>query len=316
MLALLVVMGSITKRAQMPFSAWLPAAMVAPTPVSALVHSSTLVTAGVYVLFRYGDILGEELLCALSVVSIMTVLIAGASALYEMDLKKVVALSTLRQVGVMMFAISLDCKMLAVFHLVNHAFIKALLFLCVGSVIYHRGGNQDGRLFSGMWYKLPVTRRWLAVRLLSLAGLPFLSGFYSKDLIIEARLRMNLRWLSVVCVYLSVVLTSRYCGRMAFLLLLSEDKEVLRCYEESSLYLLLPMTLLGINAIFGGFVLQRMVRPFSCYCYVGGIEKKIVLFCVLVGVFCAFFALGNFNGVYQLKSFGWGLFLERFLKKI
>jgi NADH-ubiquinone oxidoreductase chain 5 len=136
----------MTKSAQIPFSAWLPAAIAAPTPVSTLVHSSTLVTAGVYVLYRFSGLISLELIVVLIFFSIITLIIAGLRAILEVDIKKVIALSTLRQLGVMILAISLGIKIIALFHLVVHAFFKALIFMCVGAVIFYRGGVQDGRL--------------------------------------------------------------------------------------------------------------------------------------------------------------------------
>jgi len=146
----LIVVGRITKRAQIPFSAWLPAAMAAPTPVSALVHSSTLVTAGVYVLVRFRDRVWGAWGSFLLVSSLLTVVIAGFRARFESDLKKVVALSTLRQLGVIILIISVGCVGLCVFHLVTHALFKALIFLCAGAIIHLGRGVQDSRCFSGL----------------------------------------------------------------------------------------------------------------------------------------------------------------------
>ena len=151
-----IVVGRVTKRAQIPFSAWLPAAIAAPTPVSTLVHSSTLVTAGLFVLIRFrGGIRGAALMVLL-VLSGFTCLIAGACALIEPDLKKVVALSTLRQLGVIGVALSIgDCD-LAFFHLVVHALFKALIFMCVGCYIMSGYGVQECRSFRGLYFKYPV----------------------------------------------------------------------------------------------------------------------------------------------------------------
>jgi NADH-ubiquinone oxidoreductase chain 5 len=141
-----VVLAAITKRAQIPFSAWLPAAMAAPTPVSALVHSSTLVTAGVYLLIRFYPVVSfvwaGQLLFFLSA---LTIIISRVGALYETDLKKIIALSTLRQLGLMMISLAAGFRVLAFFHLLTHALFKACLFLCAGRVIHLYGGRQDIR---------------------------------------------------------------------------------------------------------------------------------------------------------------------------
>lgn len=144
---ILLVVGSITKRAQAPFSAWLPAAMAAPTPVSALVHSSTLVTAGVYVIYRYFDCVQGSWAVYLVFFAILTILVSGLVALGELDVKKVVAFSTIRQLGVMMLSLrAVTTKEVGIYHLLVHAYYKSLMFLCVGCGIYKGGGNQDSRL--------------------------------------------------------------------------------------------------------------------------------------------------------------------------
>ena len=180
-----VVVGRITKRAQIPFSAWLPAAIAAPTPVSALVHSSTLVTAGVYVLIRFYPRMGEGFGVFLSVVATLTMFMAGYTGCYQRDMKKVIAFSTLSQLGVIIIIISVGIVDLCVFHLVTHALFKALIFICAGGVIHLGGGVQDYRGFGGLWFKMPIINAWLIVACLSLAGVPFIAGFYSKDLILE-----------------------------------------------------------------------------------------------------------------------------------
>lgn len=185
MVAGFIIVGRITKRAQIPFSAWLPAAMAAPTPVSALVHSSTLVTAGIYVLVRFRSRIWGRWGLFLLVMAVLTLVMAGLRASFEADLKKVIALSTLSQLGIMMLIISVGAISLCVFHLVTHALFKALMFLCAGAIIHLRGGIQDARCFTGLWYKLPVTNAWLVVSCFSLIGVPFMAGFYSKDLILE-----------------------------------------------------------------------------------------------------------------------------------
>lgn len=150
-----VVVGCITKSAQVPFSAWLPAAMAAPSPVSALVHSSTLVTAGVYVLIRFSGCIAGGWYLFLGIISSLTMLISAIRAVFEPDVKKVVALSTLSQLGVMILAISVGAVRVCFFHLVRHALFKALMFLCVGRVI-HFSGIQDLRYLGAFMYKRPI----------------------------------------------------------------------------------------------------------------------------------------------------------------
>lgn len=181
-----MVLAAITKRAQIPFSSWLPAAMAAPTPVSALVHSSTLVTAGVYLLIRfnillYNSFLGQLLL----LLSGLTIFIAGLGANFEFDLKKIIALSTLRQLGLIIRILSIGFYKLAFFHLLSHALFKALLFICAGAIIHNIQNSQDIRLIGGLGIYIPLTTSCFNVANLALSGIPFLAGFYSKDLILE-----------------------------------------------------------------------------------------------------------------------------------
>jgi len=176
-----VLLLAMTKSAQYPFSSWLPAAMSAPTPVRALVHSSTLVTAGIYMLLRYNPHEYQWILVAGSV----TMLMAGVCACAEIDLKKIVALRTLSQLGVMVVALGLELKRLCFFHLISHALFKALLFLCVGTYMHNVYGGQDLRSFSTVGRATGGATHLMAVACLSLLGFPFMAGFFRKDLILE-----------------------------------------------------------------------------------------------------------------------------------
>lgn len=183
---LMAILAAITKSAQLPFSAWLPAAMAAPTPVRALVHSSTLVTAGVFLMVRFrGALDAAGYLGGLLWVGSLTILMAGLGANFEFDLKKIIALSTLSQLGVIISAVGAGLPTLAFFHLLAHALFKALLFMCAGIIIHRCGDSQDIRGMGGMMYVLPVVSCLITVANLALCGAPFLTGFYSKDLILE-----------------------------------------------------------------------------------------------------------------------------------
>jgi len=174
----MLFIGCFTKRAQAPFSAWLPAAMAAPTPVSSLVHSSTLVTAGVYVMLRYNVLFFDSsVICS---VSLVTLLVGGVRACFEKDLKKVVAMSTLSQLGVMLYRLSLGFWNLCFVHMSMHALFKSLLFLSCGSLMSGLGGGQDSRFFGFSFSS--VSGVCFLTSVLSLCGFPFSVGFYSKDL--------------------------------------------------------------------------------------------------------------------------------------
>lgn len=278
-----LVIGRITKSAQVPFSSWLPAAIAAPTPVSALVHSSTLVTAGVYVLFRFSDCLYGLGYFLLMVFSIITLILAGFTASVETDLKKVVAFSTLSQLGVMMLAISFRIKDICFFHLVTHAFFKALMFLCVGCVIYLQGGIQDSRLFRGLWYKIPVVCSWMVVCCMSLVGIPFMAGFYSKDLIVEGCVFSDLRLVGVFLLYLSVVLTSLYRCLLLIKVIFNRRFYSYERSVDNNSVVLFSLFFLGGGAVFRGFVLQKIVISLNHFVYVSRVLKTLTLVRVGVG---------------------------------
>nr|AII41651.1 NADH dehydrogenase subunit 5 [Allopsontus sp. 1 JZ-2014] len=217
LISCLVVLAGMTKSAQIPFSAWLPAAMAAPTPVSSLVHSSTLVTAGVYLLIRFSPIIsGSFMWYILLLLSVVTMFMAGLGANFEFDLKKIIALSTLSQLGVMMSALSLGMPKLAYFHLLTHAMFKALLFLCAGAIIHGSKDWQDIRSMGLVCKLMPLTSSCLNTANLALCGMPFLAGFYSKDLILEV-LEMGFSNVLIFIVYfISTGLTVAYSFRLLF----------------------------------------------------------------------------------------------------
>lgn len=194
---IIIIIAAITKRAQIPFSSWLPAAIAAPTPVSALVHSSTLVTAGVYLLIRFNNylILNNQVLLILLILGRLTIFISGLGANYEIDLKKIIALSTLSQLGLIIRILSLGYIKLAFFHLLTHALFKALLFLCAGIFIHRIINFQDIRLSGGFNNQIILSLIYFNISSLALCGIPFLAGFYSKDLILEYVIISNINLL-------------------------------------------------------------------------------------------------------------------------
>nr|YP_010022117.1 NADH dehydrogenase subunit 5 [Allonychiurus kimi]QOL12119.1 NADH dehydrogenase subunit 5 [Allonychiurus kimi] len=260
MIEFLVVLAAMTKSAQIPFSAWLPAAMAAPTPVSSLVHSSTLVTAGVYLLIRFSELIGVSLM--LLMISIWTMLMSGINANLEMDLKKVIALSTLSQLGVMMMTISLGMKELAFFHLLSHALFKSLLFLCAGVFIHGMGDIQDVRDLGGVSLLTPITSLYFLGCSLSLCGFPFLSGFYSKDMILESYFMMTgLNSLIYLMIIISILMTGLYSSRLAIMLFLKPlgIKKMNNLCEE--MLMVLPMSLLFYSATVSGSLMMWWFIP-------------------------------------------------------
>lgn len=227
---ILLMVASCTKRAQIPFRAWLPAAMAAPTPVSSLVHSSTLVTAGVYLIFRHGLWLGADASLLLLVLGLLRNLISRLGALFETDLKKMVALSTLSQLGVMIVALGVGRRFLAFFHLVVHAIFKALLFICTGVAIHFSQDYQDMRVMGAMRVASPVLSGVILICNFRLIGFPFIASFFSKELVLEYIILFNHGLLLYVLFVFRIGLTLIYSLR--FLVIFS-----LRSYDFLSLRL-------------------------------------------------------------------------------
>ena len=242
----------------------MPAAIAAPTPVSSLVHSSTLVTAGVYLLIRFFVRLSLfDFFCYFIFYSgVVTCLMARLSAVYENDLKKVIALSTLSQLGVMMIALGLGCPLLAFFHLITHALFKALLFVCAGTIIHSKQNNQDVRLIGNLWNSIPVTCTALNSANLALCGFPFMAGFYSKDLIVESFFLQHLPVRTSILLVLSVCLTSAYTVRVAVYTLWSPFKSpCLLVTNDESLVTYLAYSCLLLGAVVGGAVVNLLFCP-------------------------------------------------------
>merc|ERR1712142_219321 len=213
----LLILSACTKRAQIPFSAWLPAAIAAPTPVSALVHSSTLVTAGVYLIIRLNFIFcSSNSTNFLLFMGIITILLAGAAAIFEIDIKKVIALSTLSQLGVIIIILGGIEPVLSFFHLLRHAYFKAILFICAGIIIHNMKDYQDIRKIRIILNVIPVTFRVIIVANLSLCGLPFLRGFYSKDIILEVIIISTIRLVIFIMIIVATFFTVAYSCRMSF----------------------------------------------------------------------------------------------------
>nr|YP_009471342.1 NADH dehydrogenase subunit 5 [Creobroter jiangxiensis]AVE15721.1 NADH dehydrogenase subunit 5 [Creobroter jiangxiensis] len=259
-ISFLVILAGMTKSAQIPFSAWLPAAMAAPTPVSALVHSSTLVTAGVYLLIRFSKAFPSWLLNFLLVISVLTMFMSGLGANFEYDLKKIIALSTLSQLGLMMSILSMGFADLAFFHLLTHALFKALLFMCAGMVIHNVKNFQDIRFMGNLSIFMPLTSACFMVSNFALCGMPFLAGFYSKDLILEVMSLSNLNMFMYFLYFFSTGLTVCYSFRL-FYYVLWGDFNLVPMYKlsEESWMMIYGMLGLMIFAVLGGSLLNWMI---------------------------------------------------------
>nr|DBA43735.1 TPA_asm: ND5 [Bombus soroeensis] len=221
---LMFILMVFTKSAQLVFMIWLPAAMMAPTPVSSLVHSSTLVTAGVYLLMNYEMMINLSYKIYILLISSMTMIISGFMANFEMDLKKIIALSTLSQLGFMMSIYSLGMVELAFLHLFIHAFFKSMMFMCAGSLIHYMLGIQNFRFYMGVFYLYPMKCLFMMFSLLMLCGFPFFVGFYSKDLIIEYYFLNEMSVFSLVNLVIGTILTVSYSFRIMEMFLMNNLK--------------------------------------------------------------------------------------------
>nr|YP_010145951.1 NADH dehydrogenase subunit 5 [Gryllus lineaticeps]QQO79784.1 NADH dehydrogenase subunit 5 [Gryllus lineaticeps] len=260
-LIVLIIMAAMTKSAQIPFSSWLPAAMAAPTPVSALVHSSTLVTAGVYLLIRFGLIIEMYSMSDFMLfIGCLTMFMSGLGANFEFDLSKIIALSTLSQLGLMMSTIGLGYYDLAFFHLLTHALFKALLFMCAGVIIHGMNDLQDIRGMGGIVNQMPLTSICFMISNLALCGMPFLSGFYSKDLILELSLMSNFNLLIFVLFFLSTGLTVCYTFRLLYYVMVGEfNFKSLHCLGDESYGFIGPMFMLMFMSVIGGSLLSWLM---------------------------------------------------------
>nr|YP_009685484.1 NADH dehydrogenase subunit 5 [Parribacus antarcticus]QDM38491.1 NADH dehydrogenase subunit 5 [Parribacus antarcticus] len=281
----LIVLAAMTKSAQIPFSAWLPAAMAAPTPVSALVHSSTLVTAGVYLLIRFSPALeGSVVMPGLLIISCLTTFMAGLGANFEYDLKKIIALSTLSQLGIMMSILAIGAADLALFHLLSHALFKALLFMSAGSVIHNTKDYQDIRHMGGLINNMPLTSMNMTLSNLALCGMPFLAGFYSKDLIIEVVFMSSINVVSFILFVLSTGLTVCYTFRLIYYSLTGDNNVgSMSSVTDSSTLMTSPMIVLAAGAVIMGACLSWVLFPESYMICLSFFLKSVVLSVSLIG---------------------------------
>nr|AVJ52469.1 NADH dehydrogenase subunit 5 [Symphylus caribbeanus] len=258
---LLLTLAAFTKSAQIPFSSWLPAAMAAPTPVSALVHSSTLVTAGVYLLIRFSDLILSYDVSFFLLISCLTMFMSGLGANFEYDLKKIIALSTLSQLGLMMSSLFMGFPLLSYFHLLSHAFFKALLFLCAGLMIHCMSDSQDIRHMGYMINHLPYTCACFCISNLSLCGAPFLSGFYSKDLVLEYMSMSHFNLFIYIIYFISVGLTACYTFRLIYYCISGNSGLFTFQGLFEDIYMMMSMIFLTFMAIACGSLLSWLLFP-------------------------------------------------------
>ncbi len=261
LVCLLLFVGAMGKSAQLGLHTWLPDAMEGPTPVSALIHAATMVTAGVFLVARFSPVFeyAPDALMVVCLVGALTAIVAATIGMTQFDIKRVIAYSTMSQLGYMFFALGVSAYSAAMFHLVTHAFFKALLFLGAGSVIHAMSGEQDMRKMGGIWKKIPVTYTLMWIGSLALAGFPFFAGFYSKDLILEAEWASGSAvghfayWVGIV----AALLTAFYSWRLLIMTFHGKaraDHHTMEHVHESPAVMLVPLAVLAVGAIFAGTV--------------------------------------------------------------
>ncbi len=256
-IALLLFVGAVGKSAQIPLYVWLPDAMEGPTPVSALIHAATMVTAGVYMVARMNAIyqLAPFAMNVVAVVGVVTAIFAASMALVQNDIKKVLAYSTISQLGYMFLALGVGAFAAGVFHLMTHAFFKALLFLGAGSVIHAMSGEQDLQKMGGLWSKIPITAKTFAIATLAIAGIFPLAGFFSKDEILGRAFEKNpALWLVG---FVTAGMTAFYMFRLLFLAFFGysrADEQVEKHIHESPPTMTIPLIMLAGLSLIGGWI--------------------------------------------------------------
>uniref|UniRef100_A0AAU7E453 NADH-ubiquinone oxidoreductase chain 5 n=1 Tax=Protankyra bidentata TaxID=2904677 RepID=A0AAU7E453_9ECHN len=291
------------KSSQFGFHPWLPSAMEGPTPVSALLHSSTMVVAGVFLLIRLLSVLGDQafILWVCFLLGGLTSLFASTVALFQYDFKKVVAYSTTSQLGLMVCGIGLGQPLLSFFHICTHAFFKAMLFLCSGSIIHSFGNEQDLRKLGGVSKSVPITFSCIAVGSAALAGIPFLSGFYSKDLILESVVESSVNLAGAAIMFVAAMLTAVYSFRVIFCCSgINGSVGSLHPVSEESVFLIFPIIRLVVGSIFFGWLVSFFLFDLSVF-FTGFISKIFPILFLSLGIF---YYISYFSGVGLLLSKG------------
>ena len=261
LIGICLLIGAMAKSSQIGLHVWLPLAMEGPTPVSALIHAATMVTAGVYLLMRTSPLIeySSTVLILCLWIGAITTVFSSLIGLFQQDIKKVIAYSTMSQLGMMVIAVGLSSYNIALFHLVNHAFYKGLLFLGAGAVIHAWADNQDFRKYGGLRVFLPLTYSVMLIASLSLVAFPFMTGFYSKDFILESSYGQF--YFSSIVVYfiatIGAMFTTLYSVKVLYLTFLSNPNGPLINYRqahEGDIFMSLPLIILAIFSIFFGYI--------------------------------------------------------------
>lgn len=293
---IIIVFAAFTKSAQFPFSSWLPAAIAAPTPVSSLVHSSTLVTAGVYLLIRFHYLIfkNEYLLFYVLVRGLLTIIIAGISANFEYDLKKIIAYSTLSQLGLIIIIIGIKNFELAYFHLIIHAIFKSIIFMCSGVIIHSMLNIQDIRFIGILKNFMPLTSIIFIISNFSLCGIPFFSGFYSKDQILEIIILNNINLVCYIFIIVGTGLTVSYRVRLSYYLI-NRSFNFFPINNLTDFKIInFPIFILLILTITFGYLINWILFSIIEEIYLVFFEKILILLICVIFIFIGIF-------IYKLK---------------
>nr|BBC14915.1 NADH dehydrogenase subunit 5 [Xenoturbella japonica] len=260
MLSIGLLLAAAGKSAQLGMHPWLPAAMEGPTPVSALLHSSTMVVAGVYLMMRMAPLMAKiNFLSNLAILGASTALFASTVAMFQNDLKKVIAYSTTSQLGLMMFSIGVGQPLLALFHMTTHGFFKALLFMCSGSLIHNNMDDQDARTNNNIMKESPISLACMITGSLALMGTPFLAGFYSKDLIIEFAAKSSTNMFAFMMIIIATALTAAYSTRLIKMITEKTSNNTPLKMKDEPKKLIYPLLTLSTGALISGWVLINFI---------------------------------------------------------
>lgn len=292
-LVVILVLTFMTKRALYPFSPWLPMAIAAPTPISALVHSSTLVTAGLYLIIRYSYLLYRSpiIIKYLFLARIFTSFYAGINTLFEVDLKKLIALSTLRHLGFIGMAFSIGLLYLRFFHLLVHALFKSLLFMTMGDIMINLNHAQDARYLSGGYFITPFSVMLINVSLLNLLGMPSLRGFFSKDLVLETIAYSNASWFIETILYVNVFFTYYYTYKLFYFSFSSTKLNPYQLHHSVSLLHVRLIVGLGTATLFFRSIFINSIFPYLLF-YAMPISLKFAPIIINIAVFSYLFTFG------------------------